>query len=165
MTEHAVPAPDLLRLDALERHGEPFAPRLALEVDADVEGVDAAHDYPETVAALDDVGIDEAATCDLGAERQRLLVRLAPAEDGLEAADELNPSARLLSRRESGRRARKPERRHRASQPCPQADQHDKASDPHGAQSYQTPETPVALLTNPLDPLHSPFLPAAADAG
>src|SRR5207237_7838542 len=60
-----VPLADLFRLDALERHGEALASRLVLQVDPDVECVDAADDDAELVAAFDDVRVDEARARDL----------------------------------------------------------------------------------------------------
>jgi hypothetical protein len=125
-----------LRLDALERDGKTFAASLALEVDSNIEGVDAANDDPEAVAALDDVRVHESACGHLSAERQRLLVRLTPPEDRLEPADELQPvPARLLGRLEPGSRARQAQRRHRARQSPGKASQHKETCDPHGAQS------------------------------
>ena len=152
VAEDPVPAADLFRLDALERDGESLAPRLALKVDAHVEGVDPADDDPEAVTALDHVRVDESTPSHLAAKRQGLLMGLPATEDGLEAADELGPPARLLNRIGANCRAREPQRRHRCGKPADQAGEHDETSDPHGAEVYQTPRPPVAVLTNPLDP-------------
>ena len=135
MAEDPVPPADRFSLDALERDGEFLAPRLALEVDAHVEGVDPADHDTEAVTALDDVRVEESTPSHLAAKRQGLLMGLPAAEDGLEAADKLGPPARLLNRIGADCRAREPERRHRCGSPANQAGQHNETSDPHGAQS------------------------------
>jgi hypothetical protein len=88
-------------------------------------------------------------------------VRLTPAEDRLQAAEELDTSACLLRRLGAGRQVRATQSRHRARNPAGQASQRKETCRPHGAQSYQTPRRAAAVLTNPLDPiLSSPPMPA-----
>ena len=135
VTEDGLEPTERLRLDALERDGEPFAASLALEIDSNIKSVDAANDDPEAVAALDDVRVHEAARGHLSAERQGLLVGLPPPEDCLEPADEFQSSASLLGSPETGCRARQAQRRHRSCEPAGQASQHQETCDPHGAQS------------------------------
>src|SRR5262249_18322404 len=151
--EDPVPTADLLRLDALERDSEAFLACLALQVDADVERVDAADHDAEPVAAFDDVRVDEAAGRDARPEGQRLLVRLEPAEDRLEAADELRATAVGLPFGGARRRARQTERRRGDGQEADQNGQADETGDPHGAQSYQTTRATAPVLTNPLENL------------
>ena len=152
VAEDDLPVTELLGLDAFERDGEAFTARLVLKVDADVEGINAADDDAKLVAAFDDVRVHEAASGDLAAEGERLLVCLEASEDRLQPAHELHPAAGLVGARRPGRRRRKAQRRNGHGD---EPDQHGKAkktSGPHGAQSYQTPWRDDALLTNPLEP-------------
>ena len=135
MAEDGLEPAKRLCLDAFERDCKTFAPSFVLEVHSHVEDVDAANHDPKAVAALDDVRVDEPASGHLSAERQGLLVCLAPPEDRLQPADELESSSAGLLGRLDGRRARKAERRHRAGKAAGKASQHEETSDPHGAQS------------------------------
>src|SRR5687767_5353554 len=111
MAEDGLEPADLLALDAFERDGEAFTPTLRLEIDADRERVDTAHDNFEARAFIDDVRVEKAASDDVVSQRDRLLVSSSPAEDGLETTDVLDTRASLLRVLEAGRRIRQAERR------------------------------------------------------
>ena len=61
VAENSLEPAEWLRLDALQCDGETFTTSLTLEVDSNVEGVDAANDDAKSVAALDDVRVHESA--------------------------------------------------------------------------------------------------------
>src|SRR4029450_13519085 len=101
-----------------------------LQVDADVERIDAAEDDAEVAAALDDVRVYETARCDAVAERDCLLVRLEASDHRLEPADELRAAGLLTLC--VARTTRCADRRNGDAQKPDQPGQAKETSDPHG---------------------------------